>query len=111
MALDYHAITAGTNKGTPQATTDIVSLTDKRDVSDMLDLLASADTPFLNRIGWGAESGATSIEWISEDLGPGYVAAGSVHGSGATTLQISTCEGLTTAQAERQLDSACEAPP
>ena len=75
MAVDYHAISAATNRGSAQATTDIVSLTDRRDVSDMLDLLASADTPFLNRIGWGAESGGTSIEWISEDLGPGYVAA------------------------------------
>jgi hypothetical protein len=74
-------------------------------VSEVLDLLASADTPFLNRIGWGPESGATGIEWISEDLGPGYVAAGSVKASGAASLQISTCEGLTTAEAARQLQT------
>jgi len=59
MAVDYHAIAAGTNRGSAQATTDIVSLTDKRDVSDMLDLLAIDYTPFINRIGWGAESGGT----------------------------------------------------
>ena len=90
MALDYHAIAAATNRGSAQATTDIVSLTDKRDVSDMLDLLAIAYTPFINRIGWGSESGGTSIEWISEDLGPGYVVAGSVMASAGTSLQIST---------------------
>jgi len=105
MAVDYHAIAAGTNRGSAQATTDIVSLTDKRDVSDMLDLLAIDYTPFINRIGWGPESGATGIEWISEDLGPGYVTAGSVMASAGTSLQISTCEGLTTAEAARQLQT------
>lgn len=105
MALDYHAMSAATDRGTFQGTTDIVSLTDKRDVSDMLDLLAIDNTPFINRIGWGAESGGTSIEWISEDLGPGYVVAGSVMASAGTTLQIATCEGLTTAQAARQLQT------
>jgi len=105
MAVDYHAIAAGTNRGSAQATTDIVSLTDKRDVSDMLDLLALAETPFINRIGWGSDSGGTSIEWISEDLGPGYVAVGSVAASAGTAFQISTVEGLTTAQAARQLQT------
>ncbi len=105
MAVDYHAIAAATDRGSMQATTDIVSLTDKRDVSDMLDLLALAETPFINRIGWGSESGGTSIEWISEDLGPGYVVAGSVMASAGTSLQISTVEGLTTAQAARQLQT------
>ncbi|OFW61321.1 MAG: hypothetical protein A2W01_11240 [Candidatus Solincola sediminis] len=103
MALDYHSINAATNHGLPQATTDIVTSTDKRDVSDMLDLLATADTPFINRIGWGPETGGTKIEWISEDLGPGYVAAGSVKASAGASLQISTCEGLTTAEAAAQL--------
>ena len=105
MAVDYHAMSAGTDKGTPQATTDIVSNTNRRDVSEMLDLLALADTPFINKIGWGPESGGASIEWISEDLGPGYVTAGSVMGSGGTSLQIATTEGLTTAEAARQLQS------
>ncbi len=105
MALDYHAIAAGTNRGSAQATTDIVSLTDKRDVSDMLDLLALSDTPFINRIGWGSETGATGIEWISEDLGPGYVVAGSVLASASVVFNITTCEGLSIAEAARQLQT------
>jgi len=51
---------------------DIATGTEKRDVSEMLDLLALADTPFINKVGWGSESGGTIIEWISEDLNPGY---------------------------------------
>ncbi len=51
----------------------VVTGTEKRDVSEALDLLALSDTPFINRIGWGPESGGTSIEWISEDLGPGVI--------------------------------------
>ena len=105
MALDYHALSAATDSGLFQATTDIVTSTDKRDLSDMLDLLAIAETPFINRIGWGAESAAQKIEWIYEDLGPGYVVVGSVMGSGGTSLQISTVEGLTTAQAAKQLQT------
>jgi len=105
MALDYHAIAAATDRGSAQATTDIVSLTDKRDVSDMLDLLALADTPFINRIGWGSETGGNSIEWISEDLGPGYVVAGSALASASVVFNITTCEGLTTEEAARQLQT------
>ncbi len=74
MAVDYHAIAAATNRGSAQATTDIVSNTNRRDVSEVLDLLAQADTPFINRVGWGSDSGGTQIEWLSEDLGPGWVA-------------------------------------
>ena len=105
MALDYHAQSAATDRGSSMATADIVSLTDRPDVSETLDLLALAYTPFIDRIGWGKESGATSIRWISEDLGPGYVTAGSVMASAGTSLQISTTEGLTTAQAARQLQT------
>jgi hypothetical protein len=71
MANDYYATSsAPTDRGLSQSTLDIVSSTDKRDVSDMLDLLALADTPFINRIGWGSPFAATKIEWLSEDLGP-----------------------------------------
>ncbi len=105
MALDYHSINAATGRGLAQATTDIVSGTEKKDVSDMLDLLALAETPFVNRIGWGAETGGVKIEWISEDLGPGYVVAGSVKASAGTSLQIATVEGLTTAEAARQIQT------
>ena len=105
MALGYHCINAATERGLAQATTDIVTNSNRRDVSDMLDLLAIAETPFINRIGWGAESGGTKIEWISEDLGPGYVQAGSVKASAGASLQISTVEGLTTAEAAAQIQT------
>lgn len=105
MALDYHAMSTATDRGGYQDTISIVSNTDRRDVSEALDLLALADTPFINRIGWGAESGSQQIEWISEDLGPGYVTAGSVMASAGTSLQISTTEGLSTAEAARQLQT------
>ncbi len=51
----------------------VVAGTQTRDVSDMLDLLALAETPFINRVGWGPESGGLLIEWIAEDLGPKFV--------------------------------------
>jgi len=105
MALDYHALAAATNRGTPMFTTDIVSNTDVRDVSDALDLLAIDETPFLNRISWGPDSGGTSIEWISEDLGPGYVVVGSAAASAGASFYINTVEGLTTAEASRQLQT------
>ena len=105
MALDYHSINAATGRGLAQATTDVVSGTEKKDVSDMLDLLAIAETPFINRIGWGEETGGLKIEWISEDLGPGYVVAGSVKASAGVSLQIATVEGLTTAEASRQIQT------
>ena len=105
MALGYHSINAATERGLAQATTDVVSLSNKRDVSDMLDLLAIAETPFINRIGWGPESGGLKIEWISEDLGPGYVVVGSGHASAATSLQVTTVEGLDTAAAAAQLQT------
>lgn len=105
MALDYHALSAATDSGLFQATTDIVSYTDKRDLSDMLDLLAIADTPFINRVGWGPDSAAQKIEWIYEDLGPGYVVVASAVGSAGTSVQIGTVEGLTTAQAAQQLQT------
>jgi len=106
MAVDYHAMAAATNRGCAQATTDIVTNTDKRDVSDMLDLLALADTPFINRIGWGSPSGATKIEWLSEDLGPGWIAVSGALPSGITSL-IADSAGLamTCAEAVKQVQT------
>lgn len=108
MALAYHALSNAvdvTGGGLPQATTDIVSNTDRRDVSEILDLFAPSETPFISRIGWGAESSATSIEWLTENLGPGYVKAGSVMASAGTSLQIATVDGLTTAESARQIQT------
>jgi hypothetical protein len=84
---------------------DIGSGTDKRDVSQMLDLWAHKETPFLNRLSWGSESGGTTVEWVSEHLGYGYIQAASVVGSGATTLLIGA-SGLTSAgMAVKQLNT------
>ncbi len=108
MALDYHALSNAVDTmggGLPHATTDIVSNTDRRDVSEVLDLFAPSETPFISRIGWGPASSATSIEWLTENLGPGYVVAGSVKASAGTSLQISTVDGLTTAEAARQIQT------
>jgi hypothetical protein len=62
--------------------------TQMRDVSEILDLLALAETPFINAVGWGPETGGTVIEWISEDLGPGYIKNLSAGGSGAVGLSL-----------------------
>ena len=105
MAETDHEMSTATDRGQYQDTISIVSGTERRDVSEALDLLALADTPLINRIGWGAESGGLTIEWISEDLGPGYVVTASVIGSGATSLQVSSTEGLNTAQASRQIQT------
>ena len=80
----------------------IVTGTERRDVSETLDLLALADTPFINRIGWGAESGGHSIEWISEDLGPGYVHS-SICQSLAVSFILLSVEGMDASEAGLQL--------
>lgn len=103
MAVDYWKISAATDRGGLNATTDIVSLTDKRDVSDVLDLLAIMETPFVNAIGWGPEAGATSIEWITEDLGTGYIKAVSVVGSAGVSIKIASVENLTSTEALKQV--------
>lgn len=100
MAVDYHAIAAATNRGSAQATTDIVSNTNRRDVSEVLDLLCLADTPFINRVGWGAPSGGTQIEWLSEDLGPGWVIASGNVASGSTSIIAAVTSGTVTAATE-----------
>ena len=107
MAVDYHVTPAVlTGRGLAQDTLDIVSSTDKRDVSDMLDLLAMADTPFINRVGWGSPFAATKIEWLSEDLGPGWVAVSAATASTATSI-IASSAGLamTCAEAVKQVQT------
>ena len=103
MALDYHAASTATDRTQYLDTAAIVSGTERRDVSEILDLLALAETPFINRIGWGPESGGTKIEWISENLGPGYVALASAPGSASVQFDVQTVDGMTTAEAVKQL--------
>ena len=68
MAITCHA-TSSDYANTYGAGTNV----NVRDVSDMLDLWAHKETPFLNRLKWGAESAGTQVEWISEHLGYGYI--------------------------------------
>lgn len=80
---------------------------DKRDVSEMLDLLALRDTPLLNRCTWGSDTSANKIEWISEHLGFGIVTCNSA-GSAATSLTLTltahaNAGGLNTAAMEKML--------
>ncbi len=101
MAVTYHAICTGSQ----YATTEIGSNTNKRDVSELLDLWAHKETPFLNRIGWGPESGGTAIEWISEHIGYGYISPASVMGSGGGSVKVGS-SGLTSAgMAIKQLNT------
>ena len=77
-ATDEYIMTTVAGRAEYQATTRAVPLgitasTDRRDVSEALDLLALSDTPFINKIGWGPDCGTQVIEWLSEDLGPGYI--------------------------------------
>jgi len=105
MAVDYFATTsAPTDRGLGQSTLDIVSSTDKRDVSDMLDLLALADTPFINRVGWGSPFSATKIEWLSEDLGPGWFKTSAVAACADLCMEVASAGlAMTSTEAAKQL--------
>ena len=81
----------------------IVTGTEKRDVSEMLDLLALADTPFINKIGWGKETGGNTIEWISEDLGNQTAHIISAVGTDVTSLLFSSGNGIQGSELIRQL--------
>jgi hypothetical protein len=56
-----------------ESTYDYTTNTNVRDVSDVLDALYLADTPLVNRIGWGANCTNKVIEWITDDIGKGYI--------------------------------------
>ena len=94
MAVTYHALSSGLYYDS--ATPDFTTNTDKRDVSEMLDLWAHTDTPFMNRISWGPDSGGLSIEWLSEHLGWGYIENVSVVGSASAYFDAYYFPGTTT---------------
>jgi len=80
------------------------SNTNKRDVSELLDLWAHRDTPLLNRIKWASGSGGTSREWISEHLGYGYIKSGTAtSGDAAIMIPASSDLALGTSAAIRQI--------
>jgi len=81
----------------------VVSGTEKRDVSGVLDLLALADTPFINTIGWGPETGGTKIEWMSEDLGKGYIKTAADIETGQLSVVVGSCDGMDASDSIRQM--------
>ena len=83
MAVDYHAFTEG-YRDTVATAADSAGAA-RRDVSEMLDLWAHKDTPFMNRISWGPDSGGLGIEWLSEHLQWGYVENAAGVGSASAT--------------------------
>jgi len=87
MAVEYYGLPTADNR---LDTVDITTGTDKRDVSEMLDVWVHRKTPFLNYIKWGPDtSAATTIEWIREHLGYGFVTLGAeLTGSAGTVANV-----------------------
>lgn len=86
------------------STQSITSSTNVRDVSDMLEMWAHKETPLLNRISWGEESGGLEIEWLHEHLGFGYVETSAAIATNGTTLLIASgVAGLTRAEQMKQI--------
>lgn len=81
----------------------IVTGTERRDVSEQLDLLALAEIPFINSISWGPESGGDTIEWISEDLGPGKIAVLTSTRSAQASFVVTSIDGLAASQTLYQI--------
>ena len=54
-------------------TSNYTSNTDVRDVSSVLDAVYIADTPLLNRVGWGSAVTNKTHEWVTDSIGYGYV--------------------------------------
>ena len=102
MTVTGHALATATYHDT---VADIGADTNRRDVSEMLDLWAHKETPFLNKLSWGAETGGTSIEWISEHLGFGYIVALSIATSATASLAIDSGGMGTAALALEQINS------
>lgn len=107
-ATEEYIMTTTANRaeyqGTVRAAPDgIIADTDRRDVSEMLDLLALSDTPFINRIGWGPDCGSVTLEWISEDLGPGYIQNRAALETAITSITVGTTDGATASAMVMQL--------
>ena len=86
------------------STQSITSNTNIRDVSDMLEMWAHEDTPLLNRISWGEESGGLVIEWLHEHLGWMYVETSAAIASSGTALKVASgIAGLSCAEQMKQI--------
>jgi len=87
------------------STQSITASTNRRDVSDMLDLWSHKWTPVLNRISWGSESGGLlGVEWLEEHLGFGYVQTCAAIASDGTAFVLTTSgTGLATTEVLKQV--------
>jgi len=87
---------------------DIGSNTNRRDVSEMLDLWIHRETPFLNYIKWGPDSGGLAIEWMTEHQGRGYLTTlASLTDTVTQTITIATSDtGAFTAAMRQVCDGA-----
>jgi Family of unknown function (DUF5309) len=82
----------------------ITTSTNVRDVSEMLEMWAHKETPFLNRISWGQESGGLIIEWLTEHLGWRYVETSAALATGGTAILIASgVGGLSRAEQMKQI--------
>jgi len=87
------------------STQSITASTNKRDVSQLLEVWAHKETPLLNRISWGDESGGLIIEWLHEHLGWMYVEVSAALASGGTVFQATSgLAGLTMAEQTKQIN-------
>ena len=100
MTVSSHALATATYHDT---LADIGSGTDRRDVSELLDLWAHKETPLLNKLSWGAETTGTTIEWISEHLGYGYLVTLSETGTATADIVIGSSGMGTAALALEQI--------
>lgn len=86
-------------------TLGITSGSDRRDVSEMLEMWAHKETPFLNRISWGPDSGGLSIEWLTEHTGFGYIETSAAVATGGTAIVIASgVGGLSRAEQVKQIN-------
>jgi len=86
------------------STQSITGSTNKRDVSDLLDLWAHRDTPLLNRIKWASESGGLQREWLSEHLGFGYIqTSGTIASDAGNFVPTTSGTGLATTEVIKQV--------
>ena len=86
------------------ATNVPTSGTSKPDVSDMLEVWAHKDTPFLNRISWGADTSvANVITWLTEHLGWRYVETSAAIGTATVSMLVASgVGGLSRAEQMKQ---------
>ena len=100
MTVSSHELATATYHDT---LADIGSGTDRRDVSELLDLWAHKETPLLNKLSWGAETTGKTIEWISEHLGYGYLVTLSEAGTATADIVIASSGMGTAALALEQI--------